>query len=190
MGACGILVQGRPCSQPVEPGTPLNLCPAHLLAAIEWADRENGVTDVLSAPCAACGSRLGVRYPSGWICAVCEWKVGEFPTFDTAESGRSTIRVDVVYYLRFDDRIKIGTSGNPRIRFSALRHDEVLAFEPGDRLLEQKRHAQFAAHRIPRTEWFEMNDELLEHIRLLRRGVTDPWSRYALWRSEAIALRG
>ena len=43
---------------------------------------EFGVTDVLPSPCLACGSRLGVRYPSGWLCAICEWRVGELPDGD------------------------------------------------------------------------------------------------------------
>ena len=69
---------------------------------------EFGVTDLLPAPCAFCGSRLGVRYPSGWLCAVCEWRAGEPPP-----EGLAPVRVDVVYYLRYRDRIKIGTSATP-----------------------------------------------------------------------------
>lgn len=161
------------------------LCAHHLLVAHDWVTRELGVTDRLPSPCLACGSRLGVRYPSGWLCAICEWKVGDLP-----DEAPTTVRVDVVYYLRYRDRIKIGTSGNPRTRIAGLLHDEVLAFEPGDRLVEQRRHAQFAAQRIPRTEWFEHSEELAEHIRALQAGVDDPWARYARWVSEALARRG
>lgn len=113
------------CGAPVDPHAPLELCTSHLLAAHDWVAREAGVTDVLPSPCLACGSRLGVRYPSGWLCAVCEWRVGALPEGDAAP------RIDVVYYLRYRDRIKIGTSANPRLRFAALPHDEVLAFERG-----------------------------------------------------------
>lgn len=167
------------------PGAPLDLCAGHLLAAHDWVTREVGVTDVLPSPCLACGSRLGVRYPSGWLCAICEWRVGEIPDNDASGTGA---RVDVVYYLRFRDRIKIGTSGNPRQRLAGLRYDDLLAFERGDRLLEQRRHAQFAAHRILRSEWFEANDALAEHIRILSDGVEDPWLQHARWRSERLAL--
>lgn len=178
------------CGMPVEPAAPLALCTAHLLAAYEWVARDTGVTDLLPSPCLACGSRLGVRYPSGWLCAICEWRVGDIPDDDGLPP-----RVDVVYYLRFSDRIKIGTSGNPRTRIASLPHDDtphhgVLAFERGDRLTEQRRHRQFASHRIPRTEWFEHSDELDRHIAVLSAGVEDPWALYARWRSEAIALRG
>ncbi len=85
--------------------------------------------------------------------------------------------------------VKIGTTGNPRGRFTALLHEEVLAFERGDRALEQVRHAQFAAQRIPRTEWFEQSDELAAHVAALQEGVVDPWQRYARWVSEELARR-
>ena len=137
---CTILLDsGDTCGAEVEPDAPLNLCAHHLLVAADWAGRETGVTDVLPSPCLACGSRLGVRYPSGWLCAVCEWRVGDIP------DGEAFLnRVDVVYYLRYRDRIKIGTSANPRQRLASIRHDELLAFERGNRLTEQRRHAQFA----------------------------------------------
>ena len=178
--ACAI----EECGGAVADGSPLALCLNHLLEAHGWVVGEVGETDLLPAPCTACGSRLGVRYPSGWLCAVCEWRVGEVPDATAAP------RVDVVYYLRYGDRFKIGTSANPRQRFASLPHDEVLAFERGDRVLEQRRHRQFATHRIPHTEWFEANDDLTTLVSALRDGVPDPWARYALWVSEAVALRG
>jgi hypothetical protein len=184
--SCGILAEsGEQCPEPLAPDVPLNLCTRHLLEAHDLVAAEVGATDVLPSPCLACGSRLGVRYPSGWLCAICEWKVGDVPDEDLARR-----RVDVVYYLRFGDRIKIGTSGNPRSRLASLRFDELLAFERGDRLVEQRRHAQFATHRFPRTEWFQAHDALLEHIAVLSAGVEDPWARYARWVSEQLALRG
>jgi hypothetical protein len=185
MNTCVAVAEGgHRCPEPVAAGAPVPLCLTHLLAAHDWVAGEVGVTDVLPSPCLACGSRLGVRYPSGWLCAVCEWKVGEYPEPETS----AAVRVDVVYYLRFRDQIKIGTSGNPRQRFASLRYDEVLAFELGDRLLEQRRHAQFAAHRLGTSEWFAVNDALIEHIEVVRAGADDPWTRYALWRSQRLAL--
>ena len=186
--ACAIASEtGGACGAPVVPGAPVNLCSQHLLAAHDWVARDVGVTDTLPSPCLACGSRLGVKYPSGWLCAICEWKVGESPDDD---SSGVRARVDVVYYLRFGDRIKIGTSGNPRQRLAGLRYDELLAFERGDRVLEQRRHAQFADHRILRTEWFEVHDALVAHIRILSDGVEDPWSQHTLWLSQRLALGG
>ena len=170
------------CAAQPDPAAPLALCPAHLIEAHDWVVGDVGVADVLPSPCAACGSRVGLRFPSGWICSRCEWRVGEIP--------EETVRVDVVYYVRQRERIKIGTSANPRGRLAALHFDEVLAFERGDRSLEQRRHAQFAAHRFPRTEWFAVHPELLAHIGELTAGVDDPWARYDLWLGRELARRG
>jgi len=173
------------CGARVERDAPVALCTAHLLAAYDHVAREVGVTDVLEQPCLACGSRVGVRYPSGWVCAVCDWRVGELPDGETAPP-----RVDVVYYLRVRDRIKIGTSGNPRSRFGQIWHDELLAFERGGRVVEQRRHREFASRRLGRTEYFEPHAALDAHIAGLRAGVDDPWQQYSAWVSQAIALRG
>jgi len=112
------------------------------MVAAEWVGRRDGVADVLPTPCLLCGSRWGVRWPSGWLCGVCEWRHGE-----PVDGELPPPRVDVVYYLRFRDRVKIGTSAQPRQRLRAIRHEELLAFERGDRSVERRRHAQFAAER-------------------------------------------
>jgi hypothetical protein len=182
---CGVATApGTTCSAPVASDAPVNLCAHHLAVAHEWVDREVGITDVLPSPCLACGSRLGVHYPSGWLCAICEWKVG-----DIADYEISAVRVDVVYYIRFGDRIKIGTSASPRSRLAALGNNELLAFERGTRELEQRRHRQFAAYRFARTEWFEQSDEILRHINTLNPAHEDPWNLYKLWISQKVALQ-
>lgn len=173
------------CRSSTEVGAPLNLCTPHLLAAHDWVVRDVGVTDTLPSACLLCGSRVGVRYPSGWVCAICEWRVGDLP------DGEAVLpRVDVVYYIRFKNQIKIGTSATPRQRIASLPHDDVLAFERGDRRREQQRHGQFAEYRIVGTEWFRVHPELLDHIAHLAEGSTDPWDRYTLWVSQELALRG
>lgn len=163
---------------------PLPLCELHLSLAADWADAAHGVTDLLPAPCLLCGARTGIRYPSGWICATCEWRHGEI-----VDAELPPPRIDVVYYLRYADRVKIGTSSNPRQRFAAIWHDDVLAMERGDRRLEQRRHARFAAERFGSTEWFAYSDAVREHVEGIR-GAVDPWDAYARWVSEAVARRG
>lgn len=180
--AHGCLVED--CQEPTVEAAPLRLCRDHLLAAHEWVIGEVGVTDALPSPCLACGSRLGVRYLSAWLCAICDWRLGDVP----AEFGEPP-RVDVVYYARRGDRIKIGTSSSPRQRLAALAVDEVLALERGARPLEQRRHAQFAALRLGTGEWFAAAEPLLAHVDAVRGGV-DPWDRHARWLSAALALRG
>ncbi len=172
------------CASPPVSEAPVPLCAAHLELVAEWAGLRGGVTDLLPSPCLVCGSRLGVRYPSGWLCAICEWRFGEVP------DDVGPVRVDVVYYLRRGDRIKIGTTANPRQRFAAIPHDEVLAFERGDRTREQARHREFAAARLGTSEWFAASPEVLDHAAALGAGAVDPWHSYARWVSEALALRG
>jgi hypothetical protein len=171
------------CGRAIDEAARLGLCGVHLLEAYEWISREVGITDLLPSPCVACGSRLGIRYPSGWLCAICEWRVGNAP------SETVPPRVDIVYYLRFGDRIKIGTSANPRSRLAQLRYEQLLAFERGGRALEQSRHRQFAAERFGGSEWFHAHPALARHINDLAAGVADPWDQYKRWVSEAIAVR-
>jgi T5orf172 domain len=138
----------------------------------------------LPAPCHACGAGLGLRDSRGLVCSTCGWRVGDVP-----DSDLPPVRVDVVYYLRFRDRIKIGTSGNPRSRLSQLRYDELLAFERGDRAVEQRRHAEFSSQRFPGSEWFHAHEALTAHIQRLRADVDDPWNLYQRWMSEQLSLR-
>src|ERR1700712_5079781 len=86
------------CMSSPDSDSGLGLCLVHLWAAHDWIERDVGATDLLPSPCVACGSRIGVRYVSGWVCAVCEWRVGE-----VADGELPPVRVDVVYYLRFGD---------------------------------------------------------------------------------------
>ena len=159
------------------------LCSDHLAVAAEVHGFGFGVSDGLPMPCRLCGSRLGVRHTEGWTCAVCEWPYGEHPDGELPPP-----RVDVVYYLRFADRVKIGTTANPRQRFAAIRHEEVLAFERGDRRLEQRRHREFAEERAGSSEWFERSERLSAHIDVLAGGV-EPWDRWRRWVAEATATR-
>jgi hypothetical protein len=94
-----------------------------------------------------------------------------------------------VYYLRFRDRIKIGTSATPRTRLAQLRFDELLAFEPGGRAVEQRRHVEFGDYRFPRSEWFRSHAELELHISEVATLVGDPWMAYGRWMSAQLALR-
>ena len=173
------------CGSDVPADTPLALCERHLAVAADWAEREQGVVDALPAPCRLCGSTIGRRYRSGWVCAVCEWRHGEI-----VDDELPPPRVDVVYYLRYADRVKIGTTANPRQRFAAIWHHDLLALERGDRHVEHRRHVQFAADRFGRTEWFRLSEGISAHIAILAAGIEDPWDTYARWCSEALAARG
>jgi T5orf172 domain len=184
MHAQRCLAEDAACRGGVPDGAPLALCELHLAVAADWAQRSAGLPDLLPSPCRICGFSVGVRYPSGWVCEVCEWRVG-----DVVDEELPPPRVDVVYYLRYGDRVKIGTTANPRQRLARIWHDDLLAFERGDRRVEQRRHAQFAGDRLG-GEWFRLSPELQEHIAVVAAGVEDPWDAHARWLSAALALRG
>ena len=180
--ACGCALPG--CDEPVDPGAPVPVCTHHLAVGADWVAQQYGTVDALPTPCPACGARVGIRYPSGWVCSVCEWVYGTSPDGDLPLP-----RVDVVYYIRFDDRMKIGTSSNLRQRMSQLWHHELVALERGGRAREHARHVQFAQWRLGTSEWFEISPELTVHVDAVRAGVEDAWDLYARWVSEAVALR-
>lgn len=133
----------------------------------------------LPGPCLLCGAVDGERRADGWWCARCGWRAGDAPDPDLPFP-----RVDVVYYIRFDARVKIGTSRRPRQRLAVLWHHELLAFERGGREVEQRRHREFA-HLREGGEWFTSAPELLAHADALAGGA-DPWDAYARWVSEAL----
>lgn len=71
----------------------------------------------------------------------------------------------VIYYVRFGDKVKIGTTTNLRQRMASIPHDEILATEPGSYELEKIRHAQFGELRhTKRGEWFRYEGSLIEHV--------------------------
>ncbi|MGV3714237.1 GIY-YIG nuclease family protein [Pseudolysinimonas sp.] len=137
----------------------------------------------LERPCALCGGTAGLRGAGGWSCTTCGWSVGAY-----VDPDLPLPRIDVVYYLRLGERVKIGTTFTPRHRFAVLPHDEVLAFERGDRRVERERHAEFAADRLGTSEWFAFSPGIRTHVASLAAG-RDPWDVLARWLAEELAAR-
>lgn len=133
----------------------------------------------LPSACRVCGGGFGARVGGTWHCDRCGWRLGDAPDPDLP-----TPTVEVVYYLRYRRRVKIGTSATPRRRTAAIMHDELLAFEPGGRALEQQRHQEFAALREG-GEWFTLADPLASHIAIVRERVGEPWAAYDRWLGDA-----
>lgn len=77
---------------------------------------------------------------------------------------------NLVYYIRFGNRIKIGTTANLVSRLNGLPYEEVLATEPGGLPLERERHKQFRDDRII-GEWFRISTALMAHISTLGRAT-------------------
>ncbi|AXH49725.1 hypothetical protein KNT98_gp83 [Gordonia phage Frokostdame] len=84
-----------------------------------------------------------------------------------APSRRPDSHAPLVYYLRFGDRIKIGTSTNLKERLTCIPHDELLATEIGSHGTEHVRHLEFASDRIT-GEWFHASPRLIAHIEALQ----------------------
>lgn len=137
----------------------------------------------LERPCDLCGALRGFQLETGWVCGNCGWQVGRHVDHELPPP-----QIHLVYYLRLGERVKIGTTFTPRQRFAALPHDEVLAFERGDRVLEQQRHVEFAADRLGTSEWFSLTPRLSVHIRRIADG-RDAWETYARWLSAEYSRR-
>jgi len=82
-------------------------------------------------------------------------------------TGKLPVPKSVVYYMRVGNRVKIGYSTNLEGRIAAVMPEEVLAVEPGGRMLEEVRHRQFADLHVTR-EWFRHESPLTEHIEKLQ----------------------
>lgn len=133
----------------------------------------------LPGPCRVCGGTTGAAPQGVRHCSRCGWRWGDAPDADLPRP-----RVEVVYYLRYADRVKIGTSATPRARLRAIRHDELLAFEPGGRALEQQRHREFADLREG-GEWFTLTGAITAHIDRIRATQADAWAAYDRWLGDA-----
>jgi len=187
---CGIILEDdSDCNAMVSADAPLNLCPSHFRAAAAWVLR-NDETRRETTICEVCGKKYGRAGKSGYSCGLCGYQSHDFvgtTYLSPAERGQEfrhlpkPKQVEVVYYIQFGDRIKIGTSRNPRSRLGSLPYDQILAFERGGTETEGRRHTQFRESRIRNTEWFEMSDALLAHAAELNEGVSDVWEQYRGW---------
>lgn len=144
---------GRDCDAPVAEDAPVSMCEDHIYKAfVYYRDTlvaQHGYAKTAFDPETRRFSEVDDGIQRGWI------------------PGSDKPRTDVVYYIRFADRIKIGTTVNLGTRLSALPYDDVLATEPGGRHVEQQRHKEFADLRI-NGEWFTPGTKLIRHIEALR----------------------
>lgn len=185
MSMCGIVLEnGRDCQAESVEDPGLNLCWTHLREAYEayrvLGPRRRIEQEELKT-CPSCDQVQLFPGDTGQRCVYCGYETPDFtggdmldlaaavPNFKASNASKIKVkRVDVVYYLQFADRIKIGTSNNLRGRLLDIPHDRVLALEPGGRTIEQRRHAEHAHARV-RGEWFSQTPELLAHIESLQR---------------------
>ena len=101
-----------------------------------------------------------------------------------AQERKDAATVGVVYYIRFRDAVKIGTTINPDARLRDHPWDELLALEPGGRKTERLRHVELHKHRLT-GEWFELNDAVSRHIEGVKRDNAD-WFANVFWTIEGL----
>lgn len=180
---CGIVLpNGRDCPGYVRPDSRFNVCAEHVTAIYAWG-RELDQEHRKPLTCRYCGQPTAHRGIRGWMCGSCYASSPDYhgPGLSGAEMD-TVVRLaeaataadakhdphhrPIVYYIRFGDRIKIGTSASFRKRLESLPYDEVLGIELGGVALEGRRHAQFKAERIT-GEWFKASPRLVLHARSL-----------------------
>lgn len=172
MATCTLIqASGFPCVNESDPTSFFDICSDHWAQIIE--EHNTRTTDrrlLAKVQCPVChrsipagpGVPVACSNPHCWEDA---WWNAPAPDADVP-ARRGT---DWVYYIRFGNRIKIGTSSNLKGRLSTLPYDEVLAIEPGSYDLERLRHAAFAEYRIDgQAEWFRDTEDLREHIHQLQ----------------------
>lgn len=79
----------------------------------------------------------------------------------------------VVYYIRFRDTVKIGTSTDVAKRLTMHPWEELVAIEPGGQTVERRRHKELRSSRLD-GEWFELTPEVREQIEDVNR-VNATW---------------
>lgn len=142
---------GRFCDRASLPDAPFPVCMRHATLLLEFIDDR----------VAERGSALQVARE-----VMTQDKPDVQPPTPLKPTWRGT---PVVYYIRVGSYIKVGHSANLAERMRAYPPDaELLAMEPGSRLLESKRLKQFSRYRSAAREWFEPGPLLLQHIKSLQ----------------------
>lgn len=142
---------GTFCDRESLPDAPFPICMKHATLLLQFID-----------------DRVVERGPALQVAR--EIAAEERPDVQLPAPPKATWRgTPVVYYLRVGSYIKIGYSANLAERMRAYPPDaELLAMEPGSRLLESKRLKQFGRYKQAAREWFEPGPLLLQHIKALQ----------------------
>lgn len=146
---------------------------------------------------------LKEQFPAGTMCMGCQLKIVEnveaaidMPAVTEAIARQSRQRHEAkkldarmtkmleqadseadgwVYYMRINNRIKIGFTTNLRQRSRNYPPGtELLAVEPGSRELEARRHDQFSRSLAQGREWFAESEALTRHIAELAEQYATP----------------
>lgn len=184
---------GLDCWEPPHPDSQLSLCERHLALAAKDYEIPVNISHSRCKYCQLITLRKSLAdnllYCTNRDCARVQYDQDvladeelEAKQLEFSKNQARLYRFNVVYYLRWADRIKIGTTAELRTRLRSIYHDEVLAVEQGSSQLEADRHKQFAASRYPRyKEWFTITPDLVEHINALRQQHGEPIAASERW---------
>jgi len=165
--------RGRDCDRPVAPDAPVTMCEKHIREAVLYFVDTQANVAATPGPKAKLAAAWADYYEAA-ITAPAEvaedWRAERDAALDA--ELRQQHETHVVYYLRFADRVKIGTTRRLKQRMSNIPHDELLAIERGAYALEHLRHQQFAAHHIT-GEWFSFAPDIQSHCTMLRKHHPD-----------------
>lgn len=100
---------------------------------------------------------------------------------DAAEAKKG-YDTSVVYFIRFRDAVKVGTTTDLITRMSELPWEEVVGIAPGGIHCEVKHHRNLRPYRI-HGEWFEMTNEVAAYIGRVNDDHSD-------WYSEVFRVSG
>lgn len=140
-----------------------------LCALFKMNDRECSGDVPPDAPVELCGRHLQKAY-----LYVRDLVEAYEPPPPDEKPGRQ-LAPTIVYYIRFGERIKIGTTGDLWARVKQIPCDRLLATEPGGFDVERSRHEQFKAFRLnANAEWFRDCPEIRRHVNALRQQYGDP----------------
>lgn len=152
--------RGEPCRLPPVVTEPLLLCEQHYAdtGLEEYHRWIHGRPDEINA-------RIQRLFDERWaeMMAV-EYHFPHVPTTQELEER------GVVYFIRSQDQVKIGTTLNLLQRMAAFSvpHITLLATEPGYKKRERELHLRFAGLRLSRREWFRLEPPLTDYINTIR----------------------
>lgn len=81
-----------------------------------------------------------------------------------AAEARKVHDTSVVYFIRFRDAVKVGTTTDLSKRMNELPWEEIIGIAPGGIHAEVQHHRNLRPYRI-HGEWFELTDEVDAYIR-------------------------
>lgn len=151
---------GTFCDSPSVPDAPFPICSKHAARVVEFARARVESMPDRDRMAAVLGA---IRHEGR----------------ATSEGAIPPKHVDVVYYVRVGEHVKIGTTTNLPSRLKAFGPSEFLACEPGSVTVERRRHKQFANDLAAGREWFNPSPALMAWIEAVKDEHPQPKRRSA-----------